>query len=53
MAAANLSARFESKLDTRNAKIAAQSAQFASTGWIMGIGFALLALLITLLGFLG
>ncbi|MDE0104468.1 MAG: hypothetical protein OXN89_19005 [Bryobacterales bacterium] len=67
MAAANLIARFESKLEAQNSKleaqnskleaqnskIDAQSAQFASIRWIMGIGFTLLALLITLLRFLG
>ena len=46
MAAANLIARFESKLD-------AQTAQFASLRWMVGLGFALLALLVTLLRFLG
>ncbi|MDE0102051.1 MAG: hypothetical protein OXN89_06705 [Bryobacterales bacterium] len=60
MAAANLIARFESKLEAQNSKleaqnskIEAQNAQFASIRWIMGIGFTLLALLITLLRFLG
>ena len=46
MAAANLIARFESKLD-------AQTAQFVSLRWMVGLGFTLLALLITLLRFLG
>ena len=57
MAAANLIARFEtkfdSKLEAQNAKIDGQSAQLASIRWIMGIGFTLLALLITLFRFLG
>lgn len=53
MAAANLIARFESKLEAQNAKIESQNAQFASIRWIMGIGFTLLALLVTLLRFLG
>ncbi len=64
MAAANLIARFESKLDAQgsrfdsrleaqNAKIDAQSTQIASLRWMIGLGFTLLALLITLLRFLG
>ncbi len=71
MAAANLIARFESKLDAQgerfeskldaqnsrleaqNTKIDAQTAQFVSLRWMVGLGFTLLALLITLLRFLG
>ena len=71
MAAANLIARFESKLDARgerfeskldaqnsrleaqNTKIDAQTAQFVSLRWMVGLGFTLLALFITLLRFLG
>ena len=71
MAAANLIARFESKLDAQgsrfdsrleaqNTKIDAQSTQtaslkseIASLRWMIGLGFTLLALLITLLRFLG
>ena len=60
MAAANLIARFESKLDAQNSKLEAQNtkldvqtAQFVSLRWMVGLGFALLALLITLLRFLG
>ena len=60
MAGANLIARFESKLEAQNAKIDAQSTQtaalkseIASLRWMVGLGFTLLALLITLLRFLG
>ena len=56
MAGANFIARFESKLEAQNSKlqaqnskIDAQNAQFDSIRWIMGIGFTLLALLITLM----
>ena len=46
MAAANLIARFESKLDTLNARfesrLDAQNAQIASLRWLMGLGFAAL-----------
>ena len=52
--------RFESKLDAQNSrleahntKIDAQTAQFVSLRWMVGLGFTLLALLITLLRFLG
>ena len=60
MAGANLIARFESKLEAQNAKIDAQSTQtaalkseIASLRWMVGLGFTLLALLTTLLRFLG
>ncbi len=60
MAGANLIARFESKLEAQNAKIDAQSTQtaalkseIASLRWMVGLGFTLLALLITLLRFFG
>ena len=46
MAAANLIARFESKLE-------AQKSEIASLRWMIGLGFTLLALLITLLRFVG
>ena len=56
MAAANLIARFESKLDAQNAKldaqngiIAAQNAQLAALRWLIGGGFALLGLLVAAL----
>ena len=52
--------RFESKLDAQNSrleaqntKIDAQTAQFVSLRWMVGLGFTLLALFITLLRFLG
>ncbi|MDE0101846.1 MAG: hypothetical protein OXN89_05650 [Bryobacterales bacterium] len=52
--------RFESKLDAQNSKleaqntkIDAQTAQFTSLRWMVGLGFTLLAMLITLLRFLG
>ena len=67
MAAANLIARFESKLDAQNSKLEAQNtkidsqstqtaslkSEIASLRWMIGLGFTLLALLITLLRFLG
>ncbi len=75
MAAANLIARFESKLDAQGSrfesKLDAQGSRFdsrleaqstqtaslkseiASLRWMIGLGFTLLALLITLLRFLG
>ncbi|MDE0103821.1 MAG: hypothetical protein OXN89_15715 [Bryobacterales bacterium] len=64
MAAANLIARFESKLEaqntqletkleTQNTKLDAQNSQLASLRWMMGVGFTLLALLVTLLRLLG
>ncbi len=64
MAAANLIARFESKLDAQGSRfesrLKAQSTQtaslrseIASLRWMVGLGFTLLALLITLLRFLG
>ena len=64
MAAANLIARFESKLEAQNTKLDAQNtqletkldaqnSQLASLRWMMGIGFTLLALLVTLLRLLG
>ena len=52
--------RFDSRLDAQNTKIDAQSTQtaslkseIASIRWMIGLGFTLLALLITLLRFLG
>ncbi len=67
MAAANLIARFESKLDAQNSRLEAQNtkidaqstqtaslkSEIASLRWMIGLGFTLLALLITLLRFLG
>ena len=54
------SERIESKLDAQNSslealntKIDAQTVQFASLRWMVGLGFTLLALLVTLLRFLG
>ena len=60
MAAANLIARFESKLeafgaqqsarlDAQNAKLEAQNAQLAALRWVIGGGFALLGLLVAAL----
>ena len=46
MAAANLIARFESKLDAQNAKI-------DSLRWVLGAGLAALGILIAALRFLG
>ena len=42
-----------SRLEAQNTKIDAQTAQFVSLRWMVGLGFTLLALLITLLRFLG
>ncbi len=64
MAAANLIARFESKLDAQgsrfdsrleaqNTQTASLKSEIASLRWMIGLGFTLLALLITLLRFLG
>ena len=53
MAAANLIARFESKLEAQNAQTASLKSEIASLRWMIGLGFTLLALLITLLRFLG
>ena len=46
MAAANLVARFEAKLDAQNAKLDAQR-------WLIGGGFAALGILIAVLRLLG
>ena len=53
MAAANLIARFESKLEAlgaqQNAMIAAQNAKIDSLRWVLGAGLAALGLLIAAL----
>ena len=53
MAAANLIARFESKLDAQaaaqNAMIAAQNAKIDSLRWVLGAGLAALGLLVAAL----
>ncbi|MDE0105135.1 MAG: hypothetical protein OXN89_22385 [Bryobacterales bacterium] len=51
MAAANLITRFESRLEARNAKIDAHSAEFSSFRWTMGLGFTMLAPLLYLVRF--
>ena len=43
MAAANLIARVEAKLDAQNAMIAARNAKLDSQRWVIGGGFACLA----------
>ena len=60
MAAANLIARIEGKLDAQNAMIAAQNAMIAaqnakldSQRWLIGGGFALLGILIAAFRLLG
>jgi len=49
--------QLETKLDAQNTqletKLDAQNSQLASLRWMMGIGFTLLALLVTLLRLLG
>ena len=53
MAAANLIARFESKLDAQaaaqNAMIAAQNSKIDSLRWVLGAGLAALGLLVAAL----
>lgn len=53
MAAANLIARIEAKLDTQNAMIAAQNAKLDTQRWVIGGGFALLGILIAAFRLLG
>ena len=53
MAAANLIARIEGKLDAQNAMIAAQNAKLDSQRWLIGGGFALLGILIAAFRLLG
>ena len=50
MAAANLIARFEAKLD---AKLDAQNAKLDALRWVIGIGFAGLGILLAVLRVLG
>ena len=53
MAAANLIARIEAKLDAQNAKLDAQNAKLDSQRWVIGGGFALLGILIAAFRLLG
>ncbi len=53
MAAANLIARIEAKLDTQNAMIAAQNAKLDTQRWVIGGGLALLGILIAAFRLLG
>ncbi|MDE0103420.1 MAG: hypothetical protein OXN89_13670 [Bryobacterales bacterium] len=49
MAGANLIARFESKLDSRSTQAESLRAEISSLRRMTGVGFTLLALLVTLL----
>jgi len=49
MAAANLIARFEAKLDAQNAMIAAQNVKLDALRWMVGGGFAVLGILLAVL----
>lgn len=53
MAAANLIARVEAKLDAQHALIAAQHAKLDTQRWMIGGGFALLGILIAAFRLLG
>ena len=53
MAAANLIARFEAKLDAQNAKLDAQNAQLVALRWVIGIGLAGIGILLAVFRLLG
>ncbi len=57
MAAANLIARFESKMDAQNAKIDAQTEstrrELRAVRWMLGVGLGLLGVLLTVFSLLG
>ena len=64
MAAANLIARFESKMDAQNAKMDAQNAkidaqtestrrELRAVRWMLGVGLGLLGVLLTVFSLLG